>query len=132
MDSKYTPEQALAEATSPIQLATEAFNKMQLERARDEFDRDLERQKEQNKRQDRMLQGLVGEFSRRTKVCILEARSSGEMEIAVNDFLCKKQEDTDKRFTFLDIKYSAARAFNYYALIIYSEIDKPKEEKEEA
>ena len=132
MDSKYTPEQALAEATSPIQLATEAFNKMQLEKGRGEFDRDLERQKEQNKRQDRMLHSLVDEWYRRTKVRLLSAATSGELGDAINAFLQKKQEDSDKRFTFLDIKYSAARAFNYYALIIYSEIDKPKEEKEEA
>jgi len=131
MDSKYTPEQALAEASSPIQLATEAFNKMQLERARDEFDRDLERQKEQNKIQDRMLQGLVDECYRSTKVRLLSIQDPGEMEDAINEFLYDRQIDGEARFSLIDIKYSGTSTVTE-ALIIYSEIDKPKEEKEGA
>ena len=125
----YTPEQALAEASSPIRQAEADLNEAKLERLRSEFDRDLERQKEHNKRQDRMLQGLVDEYSRRTKVRLLSIQDPGEMEDAINEFLYDRQIDGEARFSLIDIKYSGTSTVTE-ALIIYSEIDKPKEEEE--
>jgi hypothetical protein len=126
MDSKYTPEQALAEASSPIRQAEADLNDAKLERLRSEFDRDLERQKEHNKRQDRMLQGLVDEYSRRTKVMIMLRDGSAELEDDINEFLGVMEGSPAYGFKLIDIKFSAVPGGNR-AVIIYSKIDKPKE-----
>lgn len=111
------------------EFAEQANDKIRREFERDlrrEFERDLERQKEQNQRQDRMLQGLRDEAYRRTKVKIYSYCEASDVEETVNNFLCMKQDDTKKSFTLIDIKYSTGVAYSE-ALVIYSEIDKPRE-----
>jgi hypothetical protein len=61
MDSKYTPEQALAEATSPIRKADEDIAKLKIQKLQRDFPQEVEKQREKNKLFGHMTQCVVDE-----------------------------------------------------------------------
>ena len=122
----YTPEQALAEASSPIRQAEADVAAQKIERARSEFDQDLKNQKERNKLHHSMTQGLMDEYSRRTKVMIMLRDESVELENDISEFLGVMEGSPAYGFKLIDIKFSAVPGSNK-AMLTYSEIKKPKE-----
>lgn len=123
MESRYTPEQALAEASSPIRQAEADLTRQALLKAQSEYDLELKRQRENNKLHDRMIQSLVNECYRRTKVMVMMRDEIIELEDDINEFLSSMGDDPAASFKLIDIKFHKPTE----VMIIYSEIVRPKE-----